>query len=191
MEKRYLITGIGILLMALLAACKKDEPAVPDFNPYDTLGEPHGQAQSLYNGTFWEYDMYIAEMYGFSEKYTLGLHHYNEYGYLRGQLSIKNVTLDIGTYYLQELVLDSFSTDTTRLLCDFYTIQSDGDVIGDRYVPLNDSSMVFTIDQIDPPGQISGRFWGTLVKWVFEMEHDPASPDTLVISEGVYEVKLE
>ncbi len=187
MEKRFLITFTSLVLIAILFGCKKDEPITPDITPNNL---PEGHAHSLYNGILWEYDAYSWEHLNFPGRFNLTFNHYNEYGERSGSLSMNNITFNTGNYFLTEWIYANGNIDTTKQFCDFFTL-FDGDALGDRYIPLNDSAMVLTVDAIELPNQISGRFWGTMVKQIGEMEYDPASPDTLVFSEGTYEVKLE
>ena len=168
-------------------ACRKEK----NIEPVDPAPTIAGTAQSMYNDVFWEFEIYSTEMIGFPKRYILVFNHLNEYNELRGQFYVNNISLKIGTSFLSELQLADIDNDTTKLHSDFFTLLSDGDVIGDRYVPLSDSSMVFTVDQVKAGNQISGRFWGKMVKKIGETEYDPASPDTITFSEGTYEVKLE
>ncbi|HFA49620.1 MAG TPA: hypothetical protein ENJ95_11460 [Bacteroidetes bacterium] len=116
--------------------------------------------------------------------------HFNENGLHRGEFHFRNFLKIIGTYYPDQYVY-AFGTSADSLFtCSFITALGDGDIIGDPYVLLKDSAMVFTVDKISPDGEIEGTFSGTLIKEIVNMEHDPASPDTLVFTEGTYVVKL-
>jgi len=187
MKKKLCLNLLAALLFFSLSACKKDEQG-DSIIPNE---EPNGNAQSLYNGVSWDFDVYSWERLDYPDIYHLTFNHYNEDGLKRGEFNIKNVRLSIGSFLLFEIPFGSVDIDTIQKYCDFYPVYSDGDVVGDFYAPI-DSSMILTVDQIDTDNRIiSGRFWGKMKKKIAEMEYDPTLPDTIIFSEGTYEVKLD
>ncbi|MFQ5447275.1 MAG: hypothetical protein ACE5FF_10095 [Saprospiraceae bacterium] len=171
-------------------ACKKNQVPTDDGELINPIVTPSGEAHSLINGTPWEYLAYISKRQDFPDKFVFDLNRYNDNGLKRGEMSFKNVTLKTGTFYPVQWVYVHGSVDTI-FSCSFITLLGEGDPGGDQYVLLKDSAMVFTLDKIETNGEIWGTFSGTLVKKIGEMEYDPASPDTLVFTEGEYHAKLE
>ncbi len=178
-----------IILAFSIISCKEED--FPDENQsLDPPEFPSGNAESFTNGALWGYDVYVSQRPDFPGKFVLGFNYINENGYKRGTLSIKNITKKIGEFYPEQWTYVQGAVDTV-LSFSFYTSLGDGDVAGDQYILLEDSSMVFTLDKIDPSGEIWGTFSGTLLKKIGEMEYDPASPDTLVFTDGKYHAKLD
>ncbi|HFA49621.1 MAG TPA: hypothetical protein ENJ95_11465 [Bacteroidetes bacterium] len=178
---------IAIIGMALFSCKKEDTP--PEIDSAGPIDIPSGEAQSFKNGEFWTYTGFTTTFQQYPDKFFLVLNHYNQSGYLRGQFAFRNIPTIKGIYFPVQDIYEFGSVDTL-LTCSFFSTLGDGDIIGDPYVLLKDSAMVFTVDKISPDGEIEGTFSGTLIKEIVNMENDPASPDTLVFTEGTYVVKL-
>jgi hypothetical protein len=184
------IATINCLLACLIisfTSCKRDgeEPTDPS-----TTRLPDGIATAKNNAEPWEILAFVTKRNIVPPRVQFRFDHYSEEGYLRGGLGFYNLPIATGSYAMKEKTQASFGD--TLLTCSYNTMLYDGDISGDFYVPLHGSSMMFTIDRINLTGDsLSGRFWGTMVKKIIDMEYDPASPDTVVFSEGMYQVRLE
>jgi len=189
MKKWNLIFYPCILILAI-SSCKKEE-TFSDTNPIDPVETEWGEGKVFRNGKLWTFGCIASASPVYPGKFSLVLNHRNENGYLRGQFHFRYFSKQIGTYFPKQYVYEFDSASDSLFTSDFFTTLSDGDVLGDQYVLLKDSAMVFTLDTIVSNGEIWGTFGGTLVKKIGEMEYDPASPDTLVFTEGEYHAKLE
>ncbi len=183
MKKSIILKVSLLLLIGAFISCQKDKDT-PIVDPLST-----GWATVNKNQENWEIRVTAAKRNTVPPLLLFRFANYSSEGFLRGEMHFNNIPIEIGNYIMKEWQYDT-GKDTIRT-CTFNTMLGDGDLGGDDYIPLNDSSMVFTVDEINSDNKISGRFWGTMIKKIGEMEHDPASPDTLVFSEGKYEVKLE
>jgi len=187
--KKILLFIMPLLLFFFWAACKK-EPNPP--LEEEDIRKSIFKGSALKNGSPWSLvcDIWRGKGPEFFNKFSLALLNCNAAGYKRAAFYFDFVPMKVGIYYPMKEEYNSIVKDTL-LTAFFATALSDGDVMGDVYIPIRDSSIVLTIDRLDPTGEVWGTFEGTLIKDVREMEYDIGSPDTLKIEQGKYHAKIK
>jgi hypothetical protein len=181
---------IAISLLLLFFSYCKEEPVGND----DSLiyySNKWGQGSALLNGVNWpvKCSAFYKEDYS-KETFGVYLGNYNQYEELRAGFNFNKIPLKSGYYYLIDFPANA--QVVPDLSFSFFTSLYDGDVIGDKYILLRDSSLFITVDEIDLNDEIKGRFGGSIVKVLYDnKELDPNSPDTLEFAQGIYHCKIK
>jgi hypothetical protein len=125
---------------------------------------------------------------GNNEYYYLWLDYYSANSFLRKLLVVQLLKPELG--YKQLHKFDNFSS--LRLVSDFTTYLSDGDVVGNSY-HLNEADSIPDYLEITKFDTLAGVLHGSLQASYFVRpdEHfDLSSPDTLVVKSVNFEMKI-
>lgn len=139
--------------------CKKDEPVLDEpSDPY------YGEATALMNGEAMDFECSTLLSPDYEDKVALALYHFNDAGYARGSFNFRYFPYIVGSYspVTRELEYVYGTPRDSLFTVSYFSLQSDGDVMGDRYVLKNGSSAIFTVDNIK---KSTNEIWGT-----FEIE---------------------
>ena len=130
-----------------------------------------------------------------NNRFVLSSQYFREDGTRRISFAIVEIPLKTGTYPIErkEFSEDRCARDIVN--ASFHTLISDGDVLGDSYLPIEAENNFITIDSYDQETEeVNGTFQMTLavnledhklVKTVAD------APDTIRLTEGKFSVILE
>jgi hypothetical protein len=171
LPSRYLYVA-SLLLLFFLPTCKK-EPALPNYNykeqpaHVDINGQP-----GIFKGAAFKSDK--------TSRFRLSITQYNQSGGNKGSLSIYSFEGKAGFYYY------GYQPSNENTISYF---SGDGDILGDSYHLLADSSAWIAIDSIDKK-RIWGRFEAHLVKDSLQNPRDLYAPDTLHLTTGKFQFDI-
>lgn len=165
-----------VATLILVASCKKDKSDLSA-----------GTASALKNGVQWNPEISIGagERHGtFSLRFERSAD-----GFLRERMGIANIPKLAGQ---NPIYMRYFTTiDSSRVVGHYTSLTDDGDVICDRYnvVEQDTASNYVRVDSYQQStGKVSGKF---SIKLVVRLPKcNPNAPDTLTISNGVFETTL-
>ena len=170
------------MLVIFGASCKKDPPDIMETGEW-------GEANSVKNGADWQ-ALCATRLNKDGNKFSLGFNQYDSQHYFRNGLNVRNLPYSIGQY--SPFQYKSTSPDSL-LTISFFTHIEDGDVLGDKYILLKDSSFCLRINAVDyQSGVITGTFEGQFRKEITpNPERDPSSPDTLRFENGTFKARVK
>ncbi|SHI93270.1 hypothetical protein SAMN05444280_10850 [Tangfeifania diversioriginum] len=138
------------------------------------------------DGQYWEAEA-IAYRVEIGSSYKIGeiqANIFNEYGFLRENLSTGNIDPLIG-----KQKIPGSRTDT--LYSRYITIMADGDVTEDQFIVLEDEDNFIDIQQLDMDKmEMSGIFQVTFVRDANDRITNPSLPDTIRFTEGEFHLKI-
>ena len=159
MKKIFFYLSITVLL----TNCRKEEKFNTVFDSF-----------ALKNGSEWKATSY-SQMY---KKDTIDIDFsvHNEYGEERGAIDISNLSLRYG----KQIINNDSNFTCKKTFASYYTLEADGDVIGDTYDVCENEYNYIELTRIDTEKKyIEGIFQITLAK-------EPYFHDTLRFTKGCF-----
>jgi hypothetical protein len=191
--KFKIYSTLFLFLIALLHFNCKKEKMTPIVDTWKEDHEYWGASKVLKNGELWDFECYTKKSIDYPNKFGLVLDHYDANRQLRGTLHFRHTTFNIGKFFPPDIIYE-FGTDSDSLFTfSYFSLQYDGDVIGDKYVSKNDSSVVFTLDKYDiTTGEIWGTYSAHLVKDTSSFgELDKNSPYEIKFENGTFHTRVK
>lgn len=183
---------ICLALLALgLISCQEDEGTIEQV-------QPQGNLTVMLNGEDYLSQFINRSAAGpddcFVDRIILASHYRRPDGTPRMSFGIVGIPFKRGVYTIRRA---GFSADRCKLdyvYANFSTIISDGDVLGDFYLPVEEEDNFIAIDAIDLEAQeVSGTFQMTFAIRLSEqhpVKKVPDAPDTIRLTEGKFTVPL-
>ncbi len=165
---------IIFIIFVISSACNKDSLS--------------GTASAKQNGVEWS----AKVQSGLNEPTDIGIFlymsHFNEFGNKRSSSTFYKIPLEVGRYE----VINSDNRSTDPIPGAYFGTVIDGDGIGDDYDVLMDDDVEDYLEITKIEGNnIFGEFQVSFVKNLNRTERDHAFPDTIVFTEGRFQVKYD
>jgi len=162
------------ILLVISSACNKDSLS--------------GTATAKRNGIEWSANVQAVPNAPTNIGMLIYMSHLNEFGLKRSSSAFYKIPFEVGRYEI--INSDNRSLDHIPG-ADFGTI-IDGDGLGDNYNVLTDDDIedYLEITRIED-NEVFGEFQISFVKDLNRTERDHASPDTIVFTEGIFQVKYD
>ncbi|MCW5924971.1 MAG: hypothetical protein KIS77_21805 [Saprospiraceae bacterium] len=176
-----------LIAMMLFSACKKETQKPEEEVIY------LGDAIAMKNGETWSAKTSGKYFHTDPSKFSLLIENYTVDGYRRGSLFFRGMPFEEGKFFFNILNYQSQAANDSVQTSTFHTMLDDGDVIGDSYQLVRDSAAWLTV-RIKDAGisDIEGEFSAKFVKWLYMgEEYDPASPDTIIFTNGTYHARVQ
>jgi len=178
---KYLYCLLAISLV--FYACEDDEPSV-----FGT------DITAFKNGAFWTGQIYGGKTQGINGKLCelptvdIAINKFNNAGFWRESLVFGKIYPIIGTYTLE--ITQACDVDTLAG-ANYYTLQDDGDVLGDTYEVLESEDNFIAITAVnDAQTAISGTFQVTFVLDDSRPKVIPSAPDTVRFTNGEFFTRI-
>ena len=145
------------LLIAGLISCKDDDSENPIIDDDGNITVGLGENDFLEN--FESKVRAETAILCFPGNMSMIADYYNVAGERRATIDIYNIPFEVGTYKIHRIEGPNQACSSDTIYADFATIVSDGDALGDFYLPLEDAENQVTITSHNSSAQeVAGTF---------------------------------